>query len=115
MANTEVKNLLKLIYDAVNVIDKRKAKVPAKDTATIQLLERAEDALWVLQGNLVAADIERNIGKLKADSRRLGKVNTDLQAAVKSLNDVANAVSNVANALGALVQVVTIAAGAGLL
>lgn len=114
MASTEILNALKQVRIAEHEI----AELLKKATLTVQernLLQSCRDDLVDLDDKLVLEDISQDVEALRNDAKDLEGLTVRMKQTADSLGKIGTVVANVAKVVGALADILSKGAGAGLI
>ena len=103
MANTEILKTLQLVREAKETVNQMMKSAPA---GQIGILERLNNCLEFIEGNLVATALDEKIAKLQAYRKQLNDVNSEIQQDMKDLEAVSKKVGLAAQALGILIDII---------
>lgn len=114
MANTERFNTLQKLVLARKKAGKLRSnsKLNSNEQAEV---DAAYDALVEAEDLLILEDIQKSIAAMKTSAKQLAKIAKDFSNAADKLKQLAEWIADAAQALGVLADIVTKAAGAGII
>ena len=114
MANTERFNTLQLVVAARKKANQLRQK-PGLDPAQKNLVDAAYDTLVDAEDTLVLADLKGSVKQLRNTAGELGGLVKRMNKPAQQLKQLIEKIGVAANALGTLADIVSKAAGAGIL
>jgi hypothetical protein len=113
MANTEIRNALKIVREAENAVTDALDK-PDLTQKQRDLLDELSDSLRDLDTLLVMIDLNKSIDRLEGESNKLTDLNKRTQKSLGQLTKVAKTVDTAAKGIDALVKAFSILVKAGI-